>query len=759
MGKWIMMQKRQIKIVLDVIMSIALLFLMAFQVTGDKYHEWIGAGMLVLFVIHNLLNAGWYKALFKGKYSVHRVLRTIVNLLVLAAIILTGYSGIVMSRFVFDFLPIDGGMATARKLHLAGSYWAFVLMSVHLGMHWNMMIGKLGVKRTTEQTENKILIWVLRIAAAVIVVYGAVLFGQSEIFRNMFFQNEFAILDYETPGALIILQNLAMMSAWIFVGHYLSKGIAKISASGKTKKAESLYAAICIIAAAVVILCSIVMTPQRQETGSWGGTDAGENTMADSQTTQETAQTEEPDTEDTDTEGTANDTASEAVSASDEFVYITGGTYDMGSPESESWRTPDETQHTVTVSDFYMSAYELTQEEYEAVMGNNPSTFSGDNLPLENISWLEAVVYCNTRSEQEGLTPVYLIDGDIASGSVNISWNRGADGYRLPTEAEWEYACRAGTVTPFNTETSISPEESNYYGHYPYDIEENYFEQDNLSTQPGEYRETTVAVDSFAPNAWGLYNMHGNVSEWVWDYYGSYDTAAVTNPTGPVDGNLKVYRGGGWNDFAKNMRSAYRATLEEDMGSFNIGIRLVRNASAGSEDIIGTAADEQGIAGQDGAGNVLIAYFSWGGNTQGVAQEIQSQTGADLFEITLTEPYSSDYNTVLDQAQHDQNIQARPEIADHVENMDDYDTVLIGYPNWWASIPMPIASFLEEYDFSGKTIIPFCSHGGGRFGQSLTAIAKLAPDSYMGEGLSIHYSGGSSLSNDVEEWLRSNGII
>ena len=81
------------------------------------------------------------------------------------------------------------------------------------------------------------------------------------------------------------------------------------------------------------------------------------------------------------------------------------------------------------------------------------------------------------------------------------------------------------------------------------------------------------------------------------------------------------------------------------------------------------------------------------------------------------------------------------------------------YPNWWASIPMPIASFLEEYDFSGKTIIPFCSHGGGRFGQSLTAISKLAPDAVMGEALSVHYSGGSGLSGDVEEWLRANGII
>ncbi len=124
----------------------------------------------------------------------------------------------------------------------------------------------------------------------------------------------------------------------------------------------------------------------------------------------------------------------------------------------------------------------------------------------------------------------------------------------------------------------------------------------------------------------------------------------------------------------------------------------------------------------------------------------------------MVNPYSSDYNTVLDEAQRDQNAQARPELAAHIENMDEYDIVMLGYPNWWASIPMPVASFLEEYDFSGKTILPFCSHGGGRFGQSLTAIAKLAPNAAMGEALSIHYSGGSTLSGDVTDWLRGNGI-
>lgn len=459
----------------------------------------------------------------------------------------------------------------------------------------------------------------------------------------------------------------------------------------------------------------------------------------------------QPENSDTgsDLPSTSNSLEATDMQVPENFVLIKGGSFQMGSPDSEAWRSADETQHLVTVSDFYMSKYELTQKEYEEITGNNPSNFKGDRLPIENISWLDAVAYCNARSEKDGLTPVYTIDDQ------NVSWDRSANGYRLPTEAEWEYACRAGTITPFYMENSPSAEDANYYGHYPYEIEENYFSQENLEVKPGEYRQTTVPVDSFSENPYGLYNMHGNVSEWVWDYYGEYPTDAQTDPAGPTSGTLRVYRGGGWNDFAKNMRSAYRATLEQNKSSFNLGIRLVRNAAPGAGSVSGTGAQHTG---NSESGKILIAYFSWGGNTKGIAEEIQRQTGADLFEITLVNPYSSNYNTVLDEAQRDQNIQARPELAGHVDNMDEYDTVMIGYPNWWASIPMPIASFLEEYDFSGKTILPFCSHGGGRFGQSLTAIAKLAPNAIMGEALSIHYSGGSELSRDVADWLSSNGI-
>ena len=427
-------------------------------------------------------------------------------------------------------------------------------------------------------------------------------------------------------------------------------------------------------------------------------------------------------------------------------MLINGGTFQMGSLESEPWRSEDETVHAVTLSDFYISRYELTQAEYQMVVGENSSSFSGNDLPVENVSWMDAINYCNARSIQEGLTPVYVVD------SQSISWDRSANGYRLPTEAEWEYACRAGTDTPFNTQTSISADEANYWGHYPYLIEDNYFSQGNLETKPGVYRQATVAVGSFEPNALGLYDMHGNVGEWVWDWYGSYETGEQTDPRRP--GTRRVYRGGGWNDFAKNLRSAYRATLPPDSASFNLGLRLVRNAGSGSGNVESSSAQSNGQSG----GNILIAYFSWGGNTGGIAQEIQRQTGAELFEIEMVTPYSTDYNTVLDQAQEAQNNQDRPELSTHVEDMDQYDTILLGYPNWWASIPMPVASFLEEYDFAGKTIVPFCSHGGGRFGQSLTAVTKLAPDAVLGEGLAVSYSGGSGLSEDVAAWLEENNI-
>lgn len=438
------------------------------------------------------------------------------------------------------------------------------------------------------------------------------------------------------------------------------------------------------------------------------------------------------------------------TTADDGLIFIQGGTFEMGSPETELQRGEDETQHSVNLDNFYISKYEVTQKEYEEIMGENPSNFKGEKLPVENVTWYDAINFCNRLSERVGLTAVYTIDGE------NVSWDKTANGYRLPTEAEWEYAARAGTTTPFNTENSISAEEANFYGHYPYGIEENYFSQENLETKPGKYRQTTVEVGSFSPNKWGLYDMHGNVREWCFDYYGEYNLENTNNPSGPNTGTLRVNRGGGWNDYAKHMRSSYRGSQTPNQAINNTGFRIVRNAEENTNKQVVTNTNQNNV--ESSKGKMLIAYFSWSGNTENAAKIIQEKTGADLVELELVNPYSSNYNQVLDEAQRDLNKNARPELKTKIENMNEYSTIMIGYPNWWATIPMPIATFLETYDFSGKTIIPFCSHGGGEFGQSITDISKLAPYSKIGEGLSIHYSGGSSLSSDIDEWIEKNNI-
>ena len=138
---------------------------------------------------------------------------------------------------------------------------------------------------------------------------------------------------------------------------------------------------------------------------------------------------------------------------------------------------------------------------------------------------------------------------------------------------------------------------------------------------------------------------------------------------------------------------------------------------------------------------------------------IADEVDGDLHLIETVTPYTADFDELRDVNHDEMGRNYLPELKESNLDIAGYEVVFVGYPVWWASIPMPIASFLEEYDFTGKTIIPFCSHGGGRFGQSLTAISKLAPDAVMGEALSVHYSGGSSLPDDVEGWLRTNGMI
>jgi len=230
------------------------------------------------------------------------------------------------------------------------------------------------------------------------------------------------------------------------------------------------------------------------------------------------------------------------------MVRINGSTFMMGSPVNEPGRNSDEVQHQVTVSSFYMGKYEVTQKEYQEVMGTNPSNFKGDNLPVENVTWYDAVNYCNRLSQKEDLTPAYTVNG------TNVTWNQNANGYRLPTEAEWEYACRAGTTTPFSTGNNITTDQATWYN----------FQQPRV-------------VGSFSPNPWGFYDMHGNVHEWCWDLYGVYSSGTQTDPKGASSGSDRVIRGGGWYSYRPELRSASRGHYTPSDRNRAIGFRVVRN--------------------------------------------------------------------------------------------------------------------------------------------------------------------------------------
>jgi formylglycine-generating enzyme required for sulfatase activity len=232
----------------------------------------------------------------------------------------------------------------------------------------------------------------------------------------------------------------------------------------------------------------------------------------------------------------------------DRMVLIKGGTFMMGSPadEPEHWDNEDP-QHKVTLSSFYMGKFQVMQAEYELVMGVNLSYNIGPSLPVENVSWYDAIEYCNRLSLLEGLPPAYTING------TNVTWDRNTNGYRLPTEAEWEYACRAGTTTPYHTGNTITKRQANFDGN---EIE---------------------PVGSYAPNAWGLHDMHGNVWEWCWDWHGSYSRGVKIDPIGASSGSRRVARGGSWRSIAENVRSAYRADYTPSYMNDCNGFRLVHN--------------------------------------------------------------------------------------------------------------------------------------------------------------------------------------
>jgi formylglycine-generating enzyme required for sulfatase activity len=195
---------------------------------------------------------------------------------------------------------------------------------------------------------------------------------------------------------------------------------------------------------------------------------------------------------------------------------------------------------------FYCGKFEVTQRQWEAVMGSNPSYFqnAGPDAPVETVSWDGCQVFLKKLCEMEG----------VPEGT-----------YRLLTEAEWEYACRAGTQTPFCYGTDLDSSMANFNGKYPYG-----------AGAEGVYRGMTTPVGSFQPNAWGLYDMHGNVWEWCQDWWGPYPSKPVTDPLGPASGVSRVLRGGSWRSDARNCRCANRSGFRRDDRYDGLGLRLAR---------------------------------------------------------------------------------------------------------------------------------------------------------------------------------------
>ncbi|WP_427501027.1 formylglycine-generating enzyme family protein [Methylomonas sp. MED-D] len=235
------------------------------------------------------------------------------------------------------------------------------------------------------------------------------------------------------------------------------------------------------------------------------------------------------------------------------FRWIEPGTFLMGSPDGELERSSDEgPQHPVTISQgFWLADTACTQALWLAVMGNNPSAFNDDpNRPVERVSWLDVQTFLE---KLQALLPDCQVD--------------------LPSEAEWEYACRAGTATPFSFGANITPSQVNYAGHYPY-----------AGGEPGEYRKRTVPVKTLPANPWGLYEMHGNVYEWCKDGRREYSAQAQTDPLGPTgQDQSRVIRGGSWGGIAWGSRSAIRNALQPGSASSHLGFRLcLRSIRPGS---------------------------------------------------------------------------------------------------------------------------------------------------------------------------------
>ena len=242
------------------------------------------------------------------------------------------------------------------------------------------------------------------------------------------------------------------------------------------------------------------------------------------------------------------------------MVWLVPGSFAMGSSTNEALRSPDETQYTAVLTQgFYIGKFLVTQSDYQTLMATNPSYYNSANgypgslsRPVEQVAWTDASNYCAVLTRQETL-----------AGRIPSNWS-----YRLPTETEWEYACRAGTTTAFYLGNDLSSGMANFNGQYEYDST-----QGTITNATGIFLNETTPVGSYTTNSWGLYDMCGNVSEWCQDWYGNYPSGMATNPQGPATGVYHVVRGGSYNYEGAYCRSAQRGYA---FGNFKyLGFRVI----------------------------------------------------------------------------------------------------------------------------------------------------------------------------------------
>lgn len=215
--------KMIVKIIVDIFMTVALLLLMAYSMIGEKAHEWIGAIMFLLFVVHHILNSFWSRNILKGKYNIRRIVQSLIVVLIFFCMAGSMISGIIISRYVFSFLNITSGASWARSVHMLCAYWGFVLMSIHLGFHWNMVIAMMG-KITKGRKAWKI---AARTMAFVVAIYGIIAFIKRDIGNYMTLNNQFVFFDFTEPVIYFILDYLAVMGLFVAIGHYLAKIMVK----------------------------------------------------------------------------------------------------------------------------------------------------------------------------------------------------------------------------------------------------------------------------------------------------------------------------------------------------------------------------------------------------------------------------------------------------------------------------------------------------------------------------------------------------